>query len=243
MSCGRIWPKPDACPLVHGAHACSHGGMPAKAGMWPCHSVSKANPRKRDGWARVVTQALGTVGIATPTLPSCDGSEGDSRVLSPVPPTRVETLVPILQQVGSAVWGDHLRGHHVPAHLVGGPHRHRRGPLPPALRDLQEARYVSQAAPGGVWRALLSLRLPSWPACQLSQRACLRRCAPKGSLWPSSLIPPHRVRSPGECAHSEPTPLLLDHPLPDTQDLELPAQVQPPESGWPAGVCTRPGAA
>lgn len=149
MSCGHIWPEPDACPLVHGAHACSHGGLPAKARMWPCHSVSKANLRKRDGWAKVVTQALGTVGIATPTLPSCDGSEGDSRVLSPVPLTRVETLVPILQQVGSAVWGDHLRGHHVPAHLVGGPHCHRRGPLPPALRDLQEARYVSQAAPGG----------------------------------------------------------------------------------------------
>lgn len=33
------------------------------------------------------------------------------------------------------------------------------------------------------------------------------------------------------------------HPLLDTQDLELPAQVQLAESGRPAGVRTRPGAA
>lgn len=59
-----------------------------------------------------------------------------------VPPPRVEALIPILQQVGGAVWGGHLRGHHVPADLVGGPHRHRRRPLPPALRHLQEARYA-----------------------------------------------------------------------------------------------------
>ena len=207
MSCGRIWPEPDACPLVQPVHV--GGCQPRQA----CGSISasKPNPRKQDGWAKAGTPALGTMGIATPTLPSCAGSEGDSRVLSvlpcPVPPTRVETLVPILQQVGSAVWGDHLRGHHVPPHLVGGPHRHRRGPLPPALCDLQEARCVSQAALG-VRCPLLALRLLSQPAHQLSQRACLRVCAPKGSLWSSSLIPPHGVRSPqGVCplrAHTTP---------------------------------------
>lgn len=57
-------------------------------------------------------------------------------------PPRVETFIPLLQQVGSAVWGSHLRGHHVPAHLVGCPHRHRRCALPPALCHLQEARCV-----------------------------------------------------------------------------------------------------
>lgn len=170
MSCGRIWPEPDACPLIHGAHACSHGGCQPRQARGPI-SVSKANPRKQDGWAKAATQALGAVGIATPTLPSCAGSEGDSRVLSPVPPTRVETLVPILQQVGSAVWGDHLRGHHVPAHLVGGPHRHRCGPLPPALRDLQEARCVSQAAPG---RGL------SCPSCPEAAKLASPSAQPEG---------------------------------------------------------------
>ena len=55
---------------------------------------------------------------------------------------------------------------------------------------------------------LLALRLPSQPACQLSQRVCLRVCAPKGSLWSSSLIPPHGVRSPrGVCPlRAHPTP-------------------------------------
>lgn len=66
------------------------------------------------------------------------------------PPPRVETLVPVLQQVVGAVWGSCLRDHHVPAHLVGSPHRHWSHRLPPALRDLQEARWVGLASsPGG----------------------------------------------------------------------------------------------
>lgn len=126
-------------------------------------------------------------------------------------PTRVETLVPILQQVGSAVWGNHLCGHHVPSHLVGGPHRHRRGPLPPALRDLQEARCVSQAAPG-VRESLLALRLLS-PACPSAQPEGLSQslCS-QGLPLVLSLIPPHGVRSPQEGAHSEPTPPPARHP-------------------------------
>lgn len=63
-------------------------------------------------------------------------------------PPRVETLLPILQQVGSAVWSRDLGGHHVPAHLVGGSHCHRSCPLPPALRDLQEARCVAVVSLG-----------------------------------------------------------------------------------------------
>lgn len=182
------------------------------------------------------------MGIATLTLPSCAGSEGDSRVLRvppcPVPPTRVETLVPILQQVGSAVWGNHLCGHHVPSHLVGGPHCHRRGPLPPALRDLQEARCVSQAAPGGQ-------ESPSRP--EAAEPACLS-AQPEGlsqSLCSQGLplvLQPHPSPRGEEPPGSVPTQ-SPPHPLPDTQGLELPAQVQPPESGRPAGVRTRPGAA
>lgn len=60
----------------------------------------------------------------------------------------METLLPILQQVGSALWGRDLGGHHVPAYLVGGSHCHRSRSLPPALCDLQEARCVA-AVPWG----------------------------------------------------------------------------------------------
>lgn len=76
-------------------------------------------------------------------------------------PPRVETLFPILQQVGCAVWGSDLRGHHVPAYLVGSSHRHRSRPLPPALCDLQEARCVAEVP----LRALL----PAWVAIQPGQ--------------------------------------------------------------------------
>lgn len=55
----------------------------------------------------------------------------------------METLLPILQQVGGALWGRDLGGHHVPAYLVGGSHCHRSRSLPPALCDLQEARCVA----------------------------------------------------------------------------------------------------
>lgn len=100
--------------------------------------------------------------------PSSTGPGGSARVLNaahgPMSPPRLETLVPILQQVGGAVWGRHLRGHHVPAHLVGRSHRHRCGPLSPALRDLQEARCAGQAAEG-LRRPLVPLRPPGRPSC------------------------------------------------------------------------------
>lgn len=65
-----------------------------------------------------------------------------------LPPPRMETLLPILQQVGRAVRGSDLSGHHVLAYLVGGSHCHRNRPLPPALRGLQEARCVAVVPQG-----------------------------------------------------------------------------------------------
>lgn len=137
-----MWPHlPRTGRLLLGV-ACQHSRMPAKAGMWS--SPGPAPGGGVVGWAQTGTPPLGTACIATWALPSSAGPGGSSTVPS-VPPDlcslpRVETLVPILQQVGSTVWSGHLSGHHVPSYLVGGPHRHRRHPLPPALRDLQEAR-------------------------------------------------------------------------------------------------------
>ena len=192
---GRIWTPPPWCSLFTGQDA-SQGRCVALP-----EPPSPAPGSRVGGRAQTGTPALGTAGIATQALPSYAGPGGGSGVLSVrpalCPPPRVETLIPLLQQVGGAVWGDHLRGHHVPSHLVGGPHRHRCGPLPPALCDLQEARCAVAGCPGGQ-ASLLTLRLPSRPACQLSRRACLSHCALKG---PPLVLQPHpfpRVEEPPE---------------------------------------------
>lgn len=95
----------------------------------------------------------------------------------------------------------------------------RRGPLPPALRVIyKKPGACLRQLPGGQ-ESPSPLRLLSQPARQLSQRVCLRVCAPKWALWSSSLILPTGEELPGRVptrAHT--TPLL-----PDTQGLELPA--------------------
>lgn len=118
-------------------------------------------------------------------------------------PPRMETLLPILQQVGGAVWGSDLGGHHVPAYLVGGSHCHRSRSLPPALCDLQEARCVV-ADPWGPTPCLCSHAAmqhsppphPSWslalasplsgtqasPYLSLPELAAQRNCPLRGSL-------------------------------------------------------------
>lgn len=94
---------------------------------------AKAEPQV---WAwKTLQPGLHPVTLAQEVAPEPGGILTDH-----CPWLRVETLLPILQQVVSIVWGGGLCRHHVPPHLVGGPHRHRHHPLPPALRDLQEAR-------------------------------------------------------------------------------------------------------
>lgn len=115
-----------------------------------------------------------------------------------LPPPRMETLVPILQQVGRAVRGSDLGGHHVPADLVGGSHCHRSRPLPPALRDLQEARCVAVVP--------LGARLPTWAAVQ-----------PGWSLIPAGALPLNGTRAG----------LHLSLPEPDAQ-RNMPTRGQTP---------------
>lgn len=78
--------------------------------------------------------------------------------------------------------------------------------------------YVIYKKPGVCSRAARGSGAPIFP-----------RGPTLGSGPPTSSLPVRR-----ECAYSEPTPLLLGHPR-APRTLELPAQVHPPESGWPAG--------
>lgn len=122
------------------------------------------------------------------------------RMCTGLAPPRMETLLPILQQVGGAVWGSDLGGHHVPAYLVGGSHCHRSRSLPPALCDLQETRCVaadpwgptpclgshaSQAGPFSQLEPGLGLTLSGTqasPYLSLLELAAQRNCPLRGSL-------------------------------------------------------------
>lgn len=152
---GQSWMPPPWSSLTW--PSASRGGRAVLPG------ASRPSPRRPGWWAQPGIPALGSAGVATQALPQ---QHRPRRRLECdlCPPPRVETLVPILQQVDGAVRGCHLCGHHVPSHLVGSPHRHRCRSLPPALRDLQEARCAVSGCPGAQV-PLLPLRVPSTPSC------------------------------------------------------------------------------
>lgn len=129
--------------------ACSFGQMTARAGVWSSPEPPVQPPETQRWWG------LGghRLGLWLWAWVAGPGWCWPRRKLLSVPTnlrplTRVATLVQILQQVGGALRGGHLRGHHVPSHLVGRSYCHRRRPLPPALRDLQEARCAVSCCPG-----------------------------------------------------------------------------------------------
>lgn len=137
--------------------------------------------------------ALGVVGTGQDHSTGCESMEIavalrgrrllSMRMCTGLAPPRMETLLPILQQVGGAVWGSDLRGHHVPAYLVGSSHCHWSRSLPPALCDLQEAR----------WVAIITLGLNSLPGQPCSQACPSSQLVPGLGLtpkWDSGWPPP-----------------------------------------------------